>query len=121
MRVVFYADSGMSQFLGQDIENIIPHEMIESSSKESLTVAVTTTIKERFVRIAYILLSTSKFLTLVVKDLLDVWLLYEIKYELQFVKLVDTFLRAYTVDILHYLCACCKMMWVGKHIMIHLL
>ena len=59
--------------------------MIEGGSKESLAIAVATTVKESFVRVAYILLSTSKFLTLVIEDILDVRLLYEIKDKLQFV------------------------------------
>ena len=72
MRVVFYADSRMSQFVGEDIEHVITHKMIEGGSKESLAIAVATTVKESFVRVTYILLSTSKFLTLVIEDILDV-------------------------------------------------
>ena len=92
MRIVFYADSRVSQFVGEDIEYVITHKMIEGGCKECLAIAVATTVKESFVRVAYIFLCTSKFLTLIIKDILDVWLLYEIKDKLQFVKLVDAFL-----------------------------
>ena len=92
MRVVFYADSCVCKFVGEDIEHVITHKVIEGGCKECLAIAVATTVEERFVRIAYILLSTSKFFALVIKNILDVRLLYEIKDKLQFVKLVDTFL-----------------------------
>ena len=87
--------------------------MIEGGCKECLAIAVATTVKECFVRVTYILLSTSKFLASVINYILDIRLLYEIKDELQFVKLVYAFLGAYTVDILHNLCACREMLGIS--------
>ena len=53
MRVVFYADSCVCEFVGQDIEYVITHKMIEGGSKECLAIAVATTIKKSFVWVAY--------------------------------------------------------------------